>query len=547
MPKTAQKDTIYVDVEDEITAVIDKVSSAKSKIVALVLPKRSTVFSSAVNLKLLKKAAVSEKKNIVLITSDTSIVSLAGAAGMHVAKTPTSKPEIPTASKSMTTKPEVEEISEAEAGETDPEPVALDDDDAIEIDNTDAAAVDGEGKKIKTKKKKIAKIPDFSSFKLRMALGIGAVVLLFVLWYFGFVVAPKATVTINTDTSTTAVDTTVTARISTEEVDTETGVIPAKRVQVDKVESVKVEATGEKNVGTKATGRINLTNCIKSDGVQVVPAGTRFSAGGNTYETTEQAILPEATFNFSGQCRSKEVGDDKTVSAAAIEPGEKYNISGQSLTSSISGIVAVGSNMTGGTSRIIKVVAQADVDKAVEEISANAKSRSLDELKKQLEEQNVKPIDATITEGTAKIVSEPAVGAEASETTVTKSASYSMIGVSEDAVGQILNKEIEKIMADRQQNIRDNGQSKVEFTVIDKPNENDIRLGVKAVASVGPDMDEEILKAQVAGKKRGDIEKELESIEGVRSVSVEYSPFWISTTPKSAKKVNIIFNEGNGN
>ncbi len=89
------KDTVYIDVEDEITAVIDKVVNAKHKIVALVLPKRATVFQSPVNMKLLKKAAKSANKNLVLITSDKGILAIAAASSVHVAKSLTTKPEIP--------------------------------------------------------------------------------------------------------------------------------------------------------------------------------------------------------------------------------------------------------------------------------------------------------------------------------------------------------------------------------------------------------------------------------------------------------------------
>ena len=93
--KSAQKDTIYIDVEDEITAVIDKVVSSKHKIVAVVLPKRASVFQSIVNMKLLQKAAKNARKNLVLVTSDKAILSIAGTVGMFTAKTASSKPEIP--------------------------------------------------------------------------------------------------------------------------------------------------------------------------------------------------------------------------------------------------------------------------------------------------------------------------------------------------------------------------------------------------------------------------------------------------------------------
>lgn len=92
---TAGKETIYVDVDDEITAIIDKVGAAKGKIVALVLPKRCPVLQSVVNMKLLKRTADKAGKNLVLITSEAGLMPLAGATGLYVAGSPTSKPAIP--------------------------------------------------------------------------------------------------------------------------------------------------------------------------------------------------------------------------------------------------------------------------------------------------------------------------------------------------------------------------------------------------------------------------------------------------------------------
>ena len=59
-----QKDTIYIDVDDEITSIIEKLQNSPQRIVALVLPKRASVFQSVVNMKLLKRSAENSKKNI---------------------------------------------------------------------------------------------------------------------------------------------------------------------------------------------------------------------------------------------------------------------------------------------------------------------------------------------------------------------------------------------------------------------------------------------------------------------------------------------------
>src|SRR6476469_10019451 len=88
------KDVIYIDVEDDITAIISKVKASKEKIVALVPPKRVGVLQSAVNLRLLSRSAEQGGKRLVVITSNHALMSLAASAGLPVARNLQSKPEL---------------------------------------------------------------------------------------------------------------------------------------------------------------------------------------------------------------------------------------------------------------------------------------------------------------------------------------------------------------------------------------------------------------------------------------------------------------------
>ena len=90
-----QKDVLYIDVEDDITAIIGKVKAAKQKVVALVPPKRVGAIQSAVNLKLVQRAATHEGKQLVMISKNAALVALASNAGIPVAKNLQSKPEMP--------------------------------------------------------------------------------------------------------------------------------------------------------------------------------------------------------------------------------------------------------------------------------------------------------------------------------------------------------------------------------------------------------------------------------------------------------------------
>ncbi|OYW41693.1 hypothetical protein B7Z28_02285 [Candidatus Saccharibacteria bacterium 32-45-3] len=90
--------TLYIDVEDDITSVIDKVTHATETVVAIVPPKRTGMLQSIVNLKLLQRAAKQAGKQIVLVTNDVALVGLASELALPIAKNLQSKPEVATPS-----------------------------------------------------------------------------------------------------------------------------------------------------------------------------------------------------------------------------------------------------------------------------------------------------------------------------------------------------------------------------------------------------------------------------------------------------------------
>jgi hypothetical protein len=540
MPAVPTKETLYIDAEDEITAIIEKVVTAKPKIVAVVLPKHATVFQSSVNLKLLQKAASNAKKNIVLITSDKSIIAISAGVGMMVAKTPTSKPSVPVLKKEEDkVKNEVNEKSPLE--DNDSKSDLEDDDDSIQLDNTaeeDPASLDESSEK----KKKLLRIPDFSSFRIKMALGLILVSGLVVFWIFGFIILPRATITINTDIKKSTINSVVTAKVGEVELDLENNTIQANRLQVEKIDSLTVPATGEKNIGAKATGLMNLENCINDGEDKIVPAGTSFSSGSQTFVTTEAVTLKFAIF-AGNNCLSADFDRDKDVPVIASQAGPEYNLGAKSYNSSLSGINAFGSEMTGGTTELITVISAEDVEKATQELTGTSKNAALEEMKTQFESDGLRPIVETLTEGTPNVVASPAIDTEASEVKVTRTITYSLYGLSDSDISQIIENEVKKDVEEQQQNVRDSGLDSIVFQVLETPNESERKLGIQTVVTLGPDIDTDKLKNDVIGKKRGEIEKLIEEIDGVKSVSVEYSPVWITTTPKSTEKIDITFNE----
>jgi hypothetical protein len=75
--KKLQKKVLYIEIDDEVTAIYDRMRHLKMKNIYMVVPKRAILFQSIVNLKILKRKAADLNKNIFIITNDQN--------GMHLA------------------------------------------------------------------------------------------------------------------------------------------------------------------------------------------------------------------------------------------------------------------------------------------------------------------------------------------------------------------------------------------------------------------------------------------------------------------------------
>jgi len=64
---------------------------------------------------------------------------------------------------------------------------------------------------------------------------------------------------------------------------------------------------------------------------------------------------------------------------------------------------------------------------------------------------------------------------------------------------------------------------------------------VQATAQIGPNIDDKALAAQLVGMRAGEIQQQIESIQGVENVDVTFSPFWVTKAPSNADKITIKF------
>ncbi|MDB5182463.1 MAG: hypothetical protein JWO47_247 [Candidatus Saccharibacteria bacterium] len=545
------KHTVYIDLDDEITAIIEKVKAAPEKIVALVLPKRATVLQSVVNMKLLKKSALAAKKSLVLITSEAGLLPLAGVVGIHVAKSLQSKPEIPLLprrdddmdseiSEALDDEPEVDKTKSVGALAAAAKPLDDDETETIELDDVDTAEEpDAEAPKGKKKLAKVFKVPNFDRFRLSFFLVILAVILLVGGWVFAAVVLPKATVLIDTDTSTSVSDITFTANTALNDLDLSKSLVPAVQKEVKKTDTEKATPTGKKDNGTKATGTMTLTNCINDANSHTVPAGTGFSNGSLTFTTNEAVTLEPALFS-GPNCKSSTFGLNKDVGVTAIAGGTNYNVPAHAYTSSISGINAYGSDMAGGTTSVVTVVAQSDIDAAVAKMKGRQDTSATTDLANALQAGGLKGLDETKTISDPVITATPAVGTEGTaDITITSVTTYDILGVKTDFLNQLIKKDVSTKATASKEGILDNGLGSALIHIVNKKSPTEVQMSLHAIVISGPTLDAGAIKDEIRGKKKGDAEQIISSKPGVKSVTITYKPFWVLSTPKAVKKITV--------
>jgi len=129
-------------------------------------------------------------------------------------------------------------------------------------------------------------------------------------------------------------------------------------------------ATGSKDIGTSATGTVALQNRLGQ--AVKISGGTTLTANSVSFTTSADVTIPAATATVDAGGNVTVVPGQATITATATQPGETGNVATatsftiQGLSSTVQAKVSATAQaaFTGGTSKVVNVVTQADLDKA---------------------------------------------------------------------------------------------------------------------------------------------------------------------------------------
>lgn len=546
-----QKDVIYIDTEDDITAIIGKVKDSPGKVVAIVPPKRIGAIQSTVNLKLVHRAAENAKKHLVIVTNNHALAALAGSAGIPVAKNLESRPEMPELNaleiddediidgNDLPVGDHVRLAGGPEAGEG-----ADSHTPAVGAAAVSAAAkdVDVKGRVATSEGKSRPKVPNFDAFRKKLFVGIAAFIALVGLLVWAIVYAPNATIAVHAKTSDVALNSKVSVgpkNVTSLKDGTMTGELKSSTKDV----SIAFTATGQKDIGEKATGSVKYSN--SSTSAKTIAAGTSLTTGGGLVFTTTAAVtVPAGTVSCPTIFTCTGTAGTATGSVAAAEAGDKYNGASGTLSGAGSGISTTLTDETsGGTTKIVTVVQQSDVDAVADNVVKGTESEA---AKKALQDQYGK--DYVIIADSFKVDSSavkpsPAVGQESGDgkAALAGKITYTIMAVPKTEAGKYLDAYFaQQIDGRSNQKVYSNGLDSLALTTPIADAEKFV-VTITTNGSIGPKIDANEVKDYAKGKKAGEIKAYVEAINGVDSSDVSFSPFWVTKAPGDTSKIKVEF------
>ena len=569
------KDIYYIEPEDDITDIINHLKSSKQKIIALVPPKKLSVLRSAINLKLITKTAKSLDKAVVIVTLDPVLTKLAAASGLPVAKNLQSRPVLPTEYKDApaTKYSEKQQISEIDAPEdettveepeeessyssnrkSDPSPMTGKNAEVVasqktkkqvveDLDSSELAQQDN----AKDDDKKTKKIPSFESMRKWIILGVALVIVAIIGGVWAFVFAPAAKIMVKIKTTPDNFSENITFATSADQAVNKEGKILLESETLEKESTIEFTATGERNDGEKASGKLTLTanfsfstsSASPSNPDRIsVPIGSAFAKGNLNYLT-----IASTDFSWDGSTTSCTVRTTntcqirKTVDVVAFEGGTRFNIDpvASGWQSSIDKVEAFNSSaFTGGTDKIVKIVTASDVEKA------KAQASQLDEGKEELfakvKETELK-IDASYKKTLGSTTPTPAIGEVAAEgkAKLLAKITYQVNVLDKTAIEEYIRTLVSSRLGEDQK-IYEIGSLFVERF----QENNAASAKLKAIVKTGPEVTEKTVLDKSLGKKIGEVTTLIKSINGVSEVKVDTSFPWVRSIPDDINKVSVV-------
>lgn len=580
---------MYLEPDEEITAIIDRIRLSAAGAVRLVVPKGALVLQSLVSLKLLQRESARLEKTIALVTNDGIGLHLAEAANLTVfAKAKDDQPVYQARTKNIEHREQkmvgpqpTDQVAVGEEAASKEDGFEMIDDQPIQDSGSASADLSRDESEAKDAPKGVQvhhyTLADHQaeagakqtvnpavrsnailkearrqaggqrsgrnwSKLLTLLVSLG---LLAAGGYLGFLeLAPRATVILTLATEPFVQAATLVADTNLAAPDTSNARLPGVLHTVPVTISHKEPATGKKQVGTKATATLTLANYWDAN-PQTFPIGTQFRVpDGTSFLTTGAATIPGATTTLK---EGKVVTTPGTTSVTieAVQAGTEAN--GKTGRFTIPSLATVRQDRiygelvgatAGGTNREVTIVSASDLENLKNSGRQQAAEQGKNDLLKEV-------AGGRLLEGAYQLAIESetvseALGAE------TETIELALVGTMKGIV--VRDEDLRAVtMAVIRQAIP-SGRTQVPHpsdTITASASDLSLTAGTvqirsEVATSTALSFDQQSFLNAVAGQTLAEAESISRHTSGVSSVAITIKPRWLGKLPKRDDQISLV-------
>ncbi len=565
--------TIYIDLDEEVTSVVDRIRKIMDREIVLVIPQRALVLQSIVNLKLLKNQAQLLGRHLIVVTADQLGKHLATRAGLEVREKlgnrailtleindPNHEPSVgreegslssplkqriesPMAMPAISVADIVRRAKSQKLYPTKPSkakrrryffggsPKSPKPEGRPRLSSAVSRSPRPHSKKLSAR---------LSSLSAKVGLGfIGASCILIVLIIF--LVLPKAKVTLVPKTELLNQSVDIVVRTDTAGGDSISQAILGQVYTLEKKETQIFPTAGMQQISTKAEGEVTLFN---EKGVsQILVATTRLMSDQNIlFRTKERVLIPPARVSSEGKLEpgtmttrvvADQAGPQGNIGPAqfyivAFDPAQRQKVYAKSTVP-----------FTGGEAREAKVLTQEDLDAATKQMAESLIAMGREEIRAELH------LNYPLPEGALKgEIIEATCNKQIGEVTDNfelnlKVGLKALIFSAEEARMLALNS-VQEILQANQFIVDSESAEGISFEIENiNLEERRALLKVRVEKEIAYRSDLEVMRDHLAGKKEAEARAYLQGLDEIQDFELTLWPFWVRRVPALDKKIEI--------
>ena len=566
--------TIYIDSDEELTSILDKIRQEPVAEIFLVVPKGSILVSSIINLKLLKKEAERLGKKVVIVAPrDKKARLIIERAGLPVQEyqeqlatsaSATTVAEQPLNQNNLVNQVAEQATREVTEGRT--ERFVLGSDSFFEKGRQEAGAIGFEGKTEPIKQTNGALSQQSYSSLQRASVeketsravpsategstgkkkwwwlgGLAAVFLVAILSFFHYF--PKLHLKVIPLAQTVDQEVKFTAAEGAQVIDCEEKIIPGEYSEMTISEEKEFEATGSKIVDKNAQvarGKVTIYNYYSAQ-PQTLVRTTRILGknSGKLFRLNRTVIVPGKKGDQPGTVE---------VEVYADKPGEEYNIGPEEFTIEgfkskpekyekfkVKSETAMSGGLLSAKAQERKIVTKDDLNRARQEVLNILDKKIESEIKKRLNPGQVVLFDS-IAKEVLDVKPSHLEGAVTDKFTYQISYLVKFIAFQKDDAEQLVkmtlkdelpdNYSLEKVSVKFLRGIADWDKKK-------------LLVYSQAQGTAWFKLDPEEIKRKIAGKDLATLPQVLNGDQGINKAEIRIIPDWFKRIPKDLNKIEV--------